>query len=119
MKPKSYKKLVDRMINRWGEDIIHYKKITIITDVDLSEEYWAEPVLIKGQVSQLTGWVDTYEMFGKLVVADYLITFKTGTDVSTGDKLKVKDDFCIITEKVSRSTAGVEDFIECLARRTG
>jgi len=119
MKPKSYKKLVDRMINRWGEDIIHYRKITVDIGDGTVEDSWAEPIALKGQVSQLTGWVDTYEMFGKLVLADYLLTFKSKTEIYTGDKVKIKDDMCIITEKVSRSTAGVEDFIECLARRTG
>ena len=108
--------IVKRLIRKYGVELIRKKRIESIEGHERVYTY-GDQEIVRGQVSQLTGYAESWEMPGLQIRADYLVTFDPETEIEVGDLLKIGDEWTEVVEKLYRKTGGEVDFIECLCRR--
>jgi len=108
--------IVRRLIRKYGIELIRKKRIETIEDNERVYSYGTQEI-VRGQVSQLTGYAESWEMPGLQIRADYLVTFLPDTEIEVGDLLKIGDEWTEVVEKLYRKTGRKVDFIECLCRR--
>ena len=108
--------IVRKLIRMYGQELIRKKRLESIEDNERVYTY-SESEVIRGQVSQLTGYAESWEMPGLQIRADYLVTFTPEVEVEIGDLLKIGDEWVEVVEKLYRKTGNKVDFIECLCRR--
>ena len=114
---------MNRLIDLYGVDI-NIRRRTETTD-DEGDITYTYPTTIntRAQVSELTGYQQEWESPGIVLNADYLITFKRGTLVDTGDLLSwilegsANTIQCVVDTKLYRKTGKYIDYIEVLAKR--
>jgi len=105
--------IIKKVISRYGQYIIRKpRKVT-----EDRGYYYGEQEVIRGQVSQLTGYTESWEAPGMVIRADFLITFPPDVTVDKGDLLKINDEWVEVVEVLKRRTGNRIDFIECLCRR--
>ncbi|RLF22421.1 MAG: hypothetical protein DRN15_09020 [Thermoprotei archaeon] len=108
--------IVRKLIRVYGQELIRKKRIETIEGDERVYTY-SEPEVLRGQVSQLTGYAESWEMPGLQIRAEYLVTFAPETEIEVGDLLRIGDEWVEVVEKLHRKTGNKTDFIECLCRR--
>ena len=108
--------IVMKLIRKYGQKLTRKKRIETIEEGERVYTY-STPEVIVGQVSQLTGYAESWEMPGLQIRADYLVTFTPDTEIEIGDLLKIGDEWTEVVEKLYRRTGSNVDFVECLCRR--
>ena len=108
--------IVRRLIDKYGRELIRKERLETVEDGERVYSY-GEQEIVRGQVTPLTGYAESWEMPGIKIRAEYLVTFAPGTEIEVGDLLKIGDEWTEVVEKLERRTGADLDFIECLCRR--
>ena len=114
---KSSSKVYAHIIKHFGIEAILRPKIVRQLDDETSEETWGEDRLVRGHLTQITGYVDIFGLFGYVAQADFLFNVTPDTQINIGDMIKVEEDWCEVTEILKRRTGSNVDVKECLLRK--
>jgi len=110
------KTLMKKILKKYGRELIIRKRVETIVNDEVTFTY-SSPSIIRGQVSYLTGYAESWERPGLFIRADVLTTFLPNTDVNIGDLIKIDDEWFEVVELAKRTTGERLDWIECLLRR--
>jgi len=112
----SLRRIVNKIISKYGKEVIRKPRIETIENGEITYTY-GDTELIRGWISQITGYKELWEAAGILVEADLVAQFSADTTIEIGDLVKVDNEWYEVVEKIKRSIGNTTHSIECLLRK--